>query len=232
MCRRGSPMIATPTTRDFDDLLLRWEELHEQGQSLSADELCSTCPELAEELARRIALLASSTRSWATSNTAPGEPGRPPRRPARSSRESATARADFRDLRFHAAGALGEVFMARNAELNREVALKFLKPERSPRPRQPPPLPPGGRDHRPAGAPRHRADLRPGRPTPGAAVLRHALHPGPDAPGGDRRFHAAEKPGRDPAGAPLALRELLEPVRRRSATRWPTPTAGASSTAT
>ena len=39
------------------DLLLRWEELHEQGQSLSAEELCSTCPELAEELGRRIALL-------------------------------------------------------------------------------------------------------------------------------------------------------------------------------
>ena len=56
-------------------------------------------------------------------------------------RESATARAEFRDLRFHAAGGLGEVFMARNAELNREVALKFIKPERTPRRRQPPPVP-------------------------------------------------------------------------------------------
>ena len=38
---------------------------------------------------------------------------------------------NYRDLRFHAAGALGEVFLARNAELNREVALKFLKPGRA-----------------------------------------------------------------------------------------------------
>ncbi len=52
-------MIAKTDGEDprLDELLLRWEELREQGQSLSAEELCSTCPELAGELARRIALL-------------------------------------------------------------------------------------------------------------------------------------------------------------------------------
>ena len=41
----------------LDQLLHRWEELCQQGGSPSAEELCSTCPELAGELARRIALL-------------------------------------------------------------------------------------------------------------------------------------------------------------------------------
>ena len=36
------------------DLLLRWEELRDQGQTLSARELCPECPEMAEELDCRI----------------------------------------------------------------------------------------------------------------------------------------------------------------------------------
>src|SRR4029077_7826712 len=87
-------------------------------------------PELAEELTRRIALLRQMDPVLAETNTTATDPT-----PAASAsgvqRESATARSDFRDLRFHAAGALGEVFLAKNAELNREVALKFLKPSRA-----------------------------------------------------------------------------------------------------
>ena len=35
----------------LDQLLHRWEELQQQGESRSPEELCSTCPELAGELA-------------------------------------------------------------------------------------------------------------------------------------------------------------------------------------
>ena len=111
------------------ELLLRWEDLHDQGRSVSPEELCSTCPELAEELGRRIAMLRQLDPLMDGTTTADGHGPRPEPTPA-SPRQSATARAEFHDLRFHAAGALGEVFMARNAELNRDVALKFLKPER------------------------------------------------------------------------------------------------------
>jgi serine/threonine protein kinase len=38
----------------LDDLLVRWEELTEAGQNVSAAELCRECPELIEELQRRI----------------------------------------------------------------------------------------------------------------------------------------------------------------------------------
>src|SRR6516225_6484291 len=114
------------------ELLLRWEELHEQGQSITPRELCSTCPELADELGRRIALLRQiePVLAGATIGTAQDcEPGSRPTDAPR--RESAAAKALFQDLRYHASGALGEVFLARNAELNRDVALKFLKPSRS-----------------------------------------------------------------------------------------------------
>ena len=125
-------MVAHAADADprVDELLLRWEELHELGQSVSAGELCSTCPELAEELARRIALLLKLDPLLdATSTTAREQMRLDPT--VRSGRQSATAQAEYRDLRFHAAGALGEVFLARNAELNRDVALKFLKPGRN-----------------------------------------------------------------------------------------------------
>jgi serine/threonine protein kinase len=110
-------------------LLHRWDELNARGRGPSVAELCRDCPELAEELARRIALRhrpgpildGTTTHDDAERSALSDSPGR----------LSATARAEFRDLRFHAAGALGEVFMARNAELNREVALKFLKSERT-----------------------------------------------------------------------------------------------------
>ena len=47
----------------LDQLLHRWEELQQQGESRSPEELCTTCPELAGELARRIQARAPSTCS-------------------------------------------------------------------------------------------------------------------------------------------------------------------------
>jgi hypothetical protein len=114
----------------LDQLLHRWEELQQQGESRSPEELCSTCPELAGELARRISLLRAFDPLLTGSTIVCGE--NPRLVPASGLiRESATARADYGDLRFHAAGGLGEVFLAHNLELNRDVALKFLKPGRA-----------------------------------------------------------------------------------------------------
>src|SRR5262249_23731458 len=41
-------------TGPVSKLLLRWEELDEKGQDVSAAELCRDCPELAQELDRQI----------------------------------------------------------------------------------------------------------------------------------------------------------------------------------
>jgi hypothetical protein len=39
------------------DLLLQWEELREQGRPVSAEELCRDCPELLDEVRRRLRFL-------------------------------------------------------------------------------------------------------------------------------------------------------------------------------
>ena len=76
--------------------------------------------------------------------------------------------------------------------------------------REPRPLPAGGGDHRRAGAPGHRAGLRPGHLRRRPAVLRHAVHQGRQPQGGHRavprrRGHA----GRTPASAPWRCSKLL-----------------------
>src|SRR5262249_15938249 len=53
------PDPSQPRTPSVSEILLRWEELRERGQTLTAEELCREYPELREEVARRIqALLA------------------------------------------------------------------------------------------------------------------------------------------------------------------------------
>src|SRR4051812_6052696 len=49
-----------PADDRLDALLLRWEELYEQGQDVPAEELCRDCPELAAELVGRIAAINAS----------------------------------------------------------------------------------------------------------------------------------------------------------------------------
>ena len=207
-------MIDNADQSRIDELLLRWEELHEQGQVVTVDDLCPDSPELAAELARRISALREMGSFFTTArvparDASPHAVATPALSGASQGREFASARAEYRDLRYHAAGALGEVFMARNAELNREVALKFLKPNRA-------------RD----AESRRRFFLE-------AEVTSRLEHPGivpiyalgTDNAGApcyamrfirgetlqDRiaAFHAADQPGRDPSERSLALRELL-----------------------
>jgi serine/threonine-protein kinase len=199
---------ADETDPRLDQLLQRWEELCQQGEKPSAEELCSTCPELAGELARRIALLRAFDPLLADiSGTTAVQPGPGPAGGRRH--ESATAQAEYRDLRYHDGGGLGEVYLARNAELNREVALKFLKPAR-------------------AGDPASRrrflqeAEITGRLEHPGVVPIYTLGCDGAGAPCYAMRFirgrslqkeieafHAAEESGRDPAERSLALRELL-----------------------
>jgi serine/threonine-protein kinase len=186
----------------------RRQELRDEDSVASINASWCTDAGPTEELARRVTRLGATLTAPDGSGSAGGE-GSGDAPSGRSHRRSATARADFRDLRFHAAGALGEVFTARNAELNRDVALKFLKPERS-----------GDPDS-------HRRFLLEAEVTgqlehPGVVPI-YAL--GTDSNGSPcyamrfvrgetfqdaiEAFHAAEKAGRDPSERSLALRELL-----------------------
>jgi serine/threonine protein kinase len=194
----------------LEELLLRWEELYEQGQSVNPLELCSTCPELAVELSHRIALLRQIGPVLADATISPVEERRPSRtREGGSRRESATARALYHDLRYHASGALGEVFLARNVELNREVALKFLQPSRTCDPvslrRFLQEAEVTGRLEHPGVVPIYAL----GSDSSGAPCYAMRFIRGETLQNAIDSFHSAEGAGRDRSERSLALRELL-----------------------
>ncbi len=206
------PEFETQAYGDSDDtkldgLLSRWRELREQGQDVSAQEVCSTCPELADELARRIEALRRLQPVLPETDLGTGSADVVAAPVA--SRRAAIARAEFHNLRYHAAGGLGEVYVAHNSELHRDVALKFLKSDRA-------------HDEDSLRRFLQEAEVTGRLEHPGVVPI-YAL--GTDADGSPcyamrfihgetlqdaiSAFHEAESPGRDPSERSLAVRELL-----------------------
>jgi eukaryotic-like serine/threonine-protein kinase len=127
-------MPADPTEGRLLELLARWDELRRQGVDTPAESLCRNCPELIESLEKRIKTLRAfealqcetselrdTAAGEASSGTAEGEL-------LASTSSTAECISRFRILRFHARGGLGEVFVAHDEVLNREVALKEIAP--------------------------------------------------------------------------------------------------------
>ena len=116
------------TARRLEDLLLAWEEVYEQGQNLPADELCADCPELAEELQQRINVLLKMERRFEASSevgsSAPPSEDAPPKPQLAGTVYIESA---YRISGLHAAGGLGEVYLAHDSDLQRDIAVKTLK---------------------------------------------------------------------------------------------------------
>ncbi len=116
----------------LSELLLQWEQLNQQGRLVTASELCADDPHLADEINLRIQALCSmdalmkpcSVRdeTYLGVSTAKAEP-------TRNAQYASTisTRSNYRVLRSHARGGLGEVLVAQDELLNREVAIKVIQ---------------------------------------------------------------------------------------------------------
>jgi tetratricopeptide (TPR) repeat protein/tRNA A-37 threonylcarbamoyl transferase component Bud32 len=113
------------------ELLIIWEETRERGESLTVDRLCRDCPELADELARQIQAL----RDWDPLTPGLAAPSTRSCGPSTQALDSAPASAcvtvRLSDLHFHDQGGLGTIYKARHKDLPRDVALKFIRPDRA-----------------------------------------------------------------------------------------------------
>ena len=127
--------MSSVTTEDrLGELLLRWDELRRQGRDLSAGELCADCPQLVDELRRRIEVIRDLEPVLDVEPThllpTPGDGGPDGLRSDRRLPNDLHATAVYQPRRFHAQGGLGEVLAARQEELDRTVALKRIRPDK------------------------------------------------------------------------------------------------------
>lgn len=106
------------------ELLDEWEDAQEEGREVTPEQLCADCPELLDEVKRRIqALREIDGRLLAVRSGMPAEASVDRFR----TDETVVVHSELTDLRFHAKGGLGLVCVAGDPQLNRDLAVKFIR---------------------------------------------------------------------------------------------------------
>jgi hypothetical protein len=109
----------------LEELLLRWQELRQEGREVSPRELCADCPELAEALQRRVDAIAY----WETFLGVDTEPQQPRERPP------SAPLPDFgkhRVVRRLGRGGQASTLLAFDPDLQRHVVLKVFHQAHTP----------------------------------------------------------------------------------------------------
>jgi eukaryotic-like serine/threonine-protein kinase len=122
------------TDARVDGLIDRWDEMHERGTPVTIEELCVDCPELVEDLRRRIEALRNMDSVLNAGTNESGSPSAGQGRNGTATNfalpDAMRASAVFRPERHHAQGGLGEVLTAHQEELDRLVAIKRIRPDK------------------------------------------------------------------------------------------------------
>lgn len=111
-----------------DDLVAEWRRRYQQGVYISPDELCSDCPELTSEVERRIDEIEQSSE-FATRGAEDSGAAATMMESQHSggAHDTVVFQHRYSKLRFLARGGLGEVYVADDLELQRDVVLKFIR---------------------------------------------------------------------------------------------------------
>src|SRR5262245_12082216 len=127
------PANTEPAHSSVDELLIDWEIERQNGTPITPEELCRHCPQLLDAVQQRIAeqlevsqLLGTPTDEETKAEESPSvEKSDDPVLP------DLNTQSKFRNLRFHAKGGLGEIWVAEDETLGRKVALKFIQTRHS-----------------------------------------------------------------------------------------------------
>src|SRR5690349_12480176 len=117
-----------PTDPKLVDLLIAWEELHDQGQEVAVEELCRTCPELLEPLKERIQAIHKVAWMKKAASVDVPEPQTQEAVPVR------TLAGRYRLDKLIGEGGFGQVWRGFDLELHRSVAVKISRRGRLARP--------------------------------------------------------------------------------------------------